>query len=115
MNEMLLIIKGLSQNAFLFITLSFAYSLLLPYTKKTSSGVQGLIYGVTFSFIAGLGMMMAIELIPGKVIDGRILMVGVCGAYGGPLAGFISALIVSGFRVLIGGSGVVLGSIGIQF
>lgn len=98
MNEMLLIIKGLSQNVFLFIALSFAYSLLLTYSRKTSSCVQGLIYGVTFSIIAGLGMMMNIELMPGSVIDGRILMVGLCGAYGGPLAEFISVVIVSGFR-----------------
>jgi len=85
MNDTLLIIKGLSQNIFLFITLSFVYSLLLPYLRRTSSLAQGLIYGVTFSTIAGLGMMMNIELMPGRVIDGRIMMVGICGAYGGVL------------------------------
>ena len=113
MSEIIIVLKGLSQNACLFIALSFLYSLLSPYSEKVSRNVQSLIYGVTFSGIAGLGMLMQIELMPGMVVDGRIMLLGICGAYGGPLAGFVATLIVSGFRLLMGGSGVFIGLAGI--
>ncbi len=69
--------------------------------------------GTLFSFIAGVGMLMRIELSPGMVIDGRIILVGLAGAYGGRTSGMTAGILVATFRVLCGGIGAWTGCAGI--
>ncbi|MBT4269325.1 MAG: PAS domain S-box protein [Deltaproteobacteria bacterium] len=63
--------------------------------------------------IAVIGMISRIELSDGHYIDGRIILVGISAAYAHPIAGIVSALLVSMFRVSLGGAGVPIGVIGI--
>ena len=63
--------------------------------------------------IAVIGMISRIELDDGHYIDRRIILVGISAAYAHPIAGIVSALLVSMFRVSLGGAGVPIGVIGI--
>ena len=112
MGDFFIILKGLSINICFFLALSYLVSLARQYFKSKSKFLKGLINGLIFSVIAGIGMMMHIELMPGRIIDGRIMLVGLAGAYGGLVSGVTATLLVSIFRIFIGGP-IILGCIGI--
>ena len=68
--------------------------------------IEYVLNGVLFALIAGIGMMMRIKLGEGHYIDGRIILVGMSAAYVHPIAGVVSAILVSCFRMMMGGAGV---------
>jgi hypothetical protein len=84
MIDLSLLFKGLAQNILLFFSLAFLYSNLRSLIGFAPRFIQGVVNGLAFALIAIVGMLMRIELLPGSVIDGRIIMVGIAGAYGGP-------------------------------
>jgi len=113
MIELPLMFKGLAQNILLFFSLAFLHSNLRSLLESIPRAVQGMINGLAFSLIAVVGMLMRIELLPGSVIDGRIIMVGMAGAYGGPVCGITAGLLVILFRIYLGGVGLATGCAGI--
>lgn len=114
MHPILLIVKGLAQNISLFLALSCLYVFSSPYPKTSSKYSQDMVRGVIFAFVAGLGMLLNMEPTPHRIIDGRILIVGIAGAYGGVVAGASAVLPVVLFQSIIGGSGAVLDCLGIM-
>ncbi|MBT4090400.1 MAG: hypothetical protein HOE30_18085, partial [Deltaproteobacteria bacterium] len=80
---------------------------------KIPPNSQNIFNGILFAVIAVIGMISRIELSDGHYIDGRIILVGISAAYAHPVAGIVSALLVSMFRVSLGGAGVPIGVIGI--
>ena len=113
MDELLVVIKGLSQNISLFLSLAFIYYLLTSTVKISSKVLRDFLIGFVFSMIAGLGMVLRIQVAPGLYIDGRLLLVGISGAFNGPVSGITTTFFVLIFRVLLGGNGVLVGSFGI--
>lgn len=103
--------NGMLFNFLIFFFLASLYNQIN--TRNISLIKKNCLTGVIFGAIACLGMVIGIELQPGLKIDGRVLIVGVSAAYGGPISGIISALIVSVFRAYIGGLGVYVGIAGI--
>lgn len=113
MIDLSVLFKGLAQNILLFFSLAFLYGNLRSLIGSAPGSIQGLVKGLVFALIAIVGMLMRIELLPGTIIDGRILMVGIAGAYGGPIAGITAGLLVALFRIYIGGVGFMVGCAGI--
>ena len=113
MIDLSLLFKGLAQNILLFFSLAFLYGNLRSLIGFAPRFIQGVVNGLAFALIAIVGMLMRIELLPGSVIDGRIIMVGIAGAYGGPLTGITAGLLVALFRIYIGGVGLAVGCAGI--
>ncbi len=70
--------------------------------------------GGSFALIAFVGMTLPVEIIPGVKIDGRILIVGIAGAFYGPVAGLFTGGLVTLIRIFMGGNLVLLGSLGIM-
>jgi LytS/YehU family sensor histidine kinase len=113
MIDLSILFKGLAQNILLFFSLAFLYGNLRSLIGFAPGFIQGLVNGLAFALIAIVGMLMRIELLPGTVIDGRIIMVGIAGAYGGPVTGIAAGLLVVLFRIYIGGVGLAVGCAGI--
>ena len=113
MVDLPLLFKGLAQNILLFFSLAFLHGNLRSLIGFAPRFIQGVVNGLAFALIAIVGMLMRIELLPGSVIDGRIIMVGIAGAYGGPVTGITAGLLVALFRIYIGGVGLAVGCAGI--
>ena len=103
------LITGLATNIALLLSLTLLYNLFRTYLPKGSPVDNGIVYGVLFGGIAVLGMLMRISILPGIVIDGRVVIAGLAGAFGGPITGAVAGLIISGYRLLIGGIGTTAG------
>ena len=69
---------------------------------------QGL-SGLLFGGICVIGMMTPIELTPGVIFDARSVVLSMAGLFGGPIVGGIAAAIAGGYRLWIGGGGVLVG------
>lgn len=110
---MLQLLKGLFLNFLFFFFLASLFNQVQFNKTIFNSFAQNVLTGIIFGAIACLGMAMGIELQPGLKIDGRIILVGVASAYGGPLSGVIAAIIVCAFRAFLGGLGVYVGIAGI--
>jgi PAS domain S-box-containing protein len=99
------LITGLAINVALLLSLTLLYNLFRTYLPKRSSINSGIVYGVLFGGIAVLGMLMRISILPGVNIDGRVVIAGLAGAFGGPITGAAAGLIISGYRLFLGGIG----------
>ncbi|MDZ4180871.1 MAG: ATP-binding protein, partial [Coriobacteriia bacterium] len=67
--------------------------------------LSGLLYGL----VAVAGMATPVTIAPGLIFDGRTIVIGIAGLFGGPVVAGIAALIAGAFRLNIGGPGVVMG------
>lgn len=103
------LITGLATNIALLLSLTLLYNLIKTYLPKGSPVDNGIVYGVLFGGIAVLGMLMRLSILPGVVIDGRVVIAGLAGAFGGPLTGVVAGLIISGYRLMVGGVGTTAG------
>ncbi len=101
------IIINLSQNIALLLSLTFAFSFMRPYMNRLHPVIQSVLGGVIFGIFGVIGMLVAVQITPGFILDGRTVMIAVAGAYGGGVPAVIAAIIVSMFRLLVGGAGTV--------
>lgn len=113
MVDISILFKGMSINFLVFFFLAFLYNQTRLARNEISTFSRDCLTGIVFGAIACFGMAMGIELQPGLKVDGRIVIVGMAAAYGGPVSGGVAALCVSGFRAFIGGAGVYVGLAGI--
>lgn len=97
---------GLSQNIALLLALTFIYGLVSPRVEQLATRVQDVVRGIVFGLFAAISMTLPIQLQPGLFLDGRTLVIIIAGMYGGPVSAIIATLIVSVYRVIIGGIGV---------
>ncbi|ANK81634.1 MAG: hypothetical protein TEF_13140 [Rhizobiales bacterium NRL2] len=54
-------------------------------------------------------MLMATEVMPGIIFDGRTVVLSMGALFGGPLVAAISAAMAAGFRIWLGGGGALIG------
>ncbi len=101
----------LAQNLALMVTLTFGYRLITRRMRSVHLLRQSALYGVLFALIALAGMQMPVEVLPGMILDARAIVVLLAAPFGGIWAGIISAIIVSVYRIYLGGSGVLIGVI----
>ncbi len=65
--------------------------------------------GVLFGGICVIGMMTPIEMTPGVIFDARSVVLSMSGLFGGPVVGGVAAVIAGGYRLWLGGGGVLVG------
>jgi PAS domain S-box-containing protein len=68
-----------------------------------------LLAGLLFGGATILGMVTPVIHQPGLIFDGRSIVLGIAGFFGGPLVALVSAAIAAGFRLSLGGSGAPMG------
>ena len=113
MNINIKFLTELLQHIGIFFLLVYIFRYQLSAKYKVPPKTQNILNGILFAVIAGIGMISRIELGEGQYVDGRIILVGISAAYIHPIAGVVSALLVSMFRISMGGVGVPIGVIGI--
>ncbi|WP_372867528.1 LytS/YhcK type 5TM receptor domain-containing protein, partial [Pseudomonas sp.] len=78
---------------------------LLRSRGLTAQFVSGLLFGG----VCVIGMLTATTIQPGIIHDARTVVLSMAGLFGGPLVAGIAALLAGGFRLWLGGAGVVVG------
>lgn len=66
---------------------------------------QGFLFGIT----AIIGMLYPFVLTEGIIFDGRTIVVSLCTLFFGPLSGGVAVVLSAGFRIYLGGAGVIMG------
>ena len=102
------VLGGLIHNATLLLTLAAAYSLFIVRLPRERLSVQ-LLNGLVFGVVALIGMVYPVTLMPGLIFDGRTVVVGLAGVFGGVPAAAVSAVIAAGYRIWLGGPAVYMG------
>jgi len=102
------ILTELIHNAALLLALVAAYSLFIVRLPRERLSVQFL-NGLVFGLVALVGMLYPVHLMPDLIFDGRTVVVGLAGLFGGALAAAVAALIAAAYRVWLGGPGVYMG------
>src|SRR5690606_40634068 len=67
------------------------------------------VIGIWFGLAAIAGMMQPFELREGLFFDGRAIIIGLAGFFGGWIPAVISSLLSMSFRIYLGGTGVYAG------
>lgn len=99
-----MIILGLIQNVALLVTLSVVQQLILRRWERHSTGHR-VLSGLLFGSVAILGMMTPVKLLPGVILDGRSVILGISGLFGGPVVASVAAAMAGAYRLYLGGAG----------
>ena len=102
------LLRELLNNATLLLTLAVVYSLFIAPLPRERTAVR-LLNGLLFGTVALVGMLNPVTLVPGVIFDGRTVVVSLAGVFGGTPSAAVAALIATGYRVWLGGPGVVMG------
>jgi PAS domain S-box-containing protein len=104
---------ALFNNLAIFIALVAAYGFLIGRFEKSNPLQRQAWVGLAFGFFA-IGCMYAkIPVYEGVIVDQRNAVVALSGAFGGPLAALVSAILAASYRVYLGGGGVLAGAVGV--
>jgi len=107
-------ILELAKGAGLLLAISYLVS--WNYQKEYKSEyVRELFNGFYFGIAAVIGMMAPLHLSEGIIFDARTVVLGVGCALGGPITAATATLISLLYRLHIGGTGVLIGSLSIVF
>jgi LytS/YehU family sensor histidine kinase len=104
---------GLFNNLALLIIFVTIYGFLIGRLGNARPMKRQFILGIAFALFAFGCMQVKIPVTEGVFVDQRNAIVIMSGAFGGPLAAAITALTAVVIRVIIGGRGVLGGSLGI--
>lgn len=98
----------LIHNIALLIALTVALQLLTTWLDSRSKRYQ-IATGLLFGSVSIIGMMTPLHFSPGVIYDGRSIVLGLAGLFGGPLTAVVAALIAGLYRASLGGAGAVAG------
>ena len=105
-----MILFGLIYNLSLLVALSIVSGFLekrYPRTKLSGLLFQGFLFGI----VAIVGMLQPLILSEGLIFDGRSVVLSLAAFFFGPVPGAVAGIMAIIFRITIGGSGVVLGTL----
>ena len=105
---------ALFNNIAIFIALISLYGYLNSYTVHLKKNWKMIITGLLFGLFAAGCMYARIPVYEGVIVDQRNAIIALSAAFGGPLAGFISAALAGMLRFYLGGAGVLGGIIGVN-
>ncbi len=95
---------GIVNNITLLLVLGFLYSVSIRrWDIKTVKGQ--LIAGFLFGIVAMIGMVLPVRYSPGLIFDGRTILLGTVGLFGGGLAAAVAAGLTGLLRIWQGGVG----------
>jgi len=104
---------GLFNNLAIFIILVAVYGVLNSYFEKSALLTRQVVVGVFFGLFAIGCMHVKIPVAEGVIVDQRNTIVALSGAFGGPLAAVFCAVMTGAYRIYLGGSGALGGTIGV--
>lgn len=103
-----MVIISLIYNLSLLVSISIIANFFedkIDYQSKKGQLFFGIIFGLT----AIMGMNYPFVLEEGVIFDGRSIVISLCSFFYGTLAGFVSALVTSAYRIYLGGIGAKIG------
>lgn len=104
----------LIQNVALIVMLA-TIQRYLARRLPTGSWVRRIVSGALYGLVAVIGMMIPFDLAEGIFYDGRSIVMGLAGLFGGAPVAVIAGLIAAAYRVYLGGVGVPAGVLTIVF
>lgn len=108
-----LLFLGLFNNLAIFIVLIAVYSYINGLIDNRRKLFRQLIMGLVFGSVAIICMQVKIPVYEGVLVDQRNAIIILGGAFGGPVAGVISAIFAASYRIYLGGAGVPGGCVGV--
>lgn len=97
------IFLSIAGNGALLLSLSFLYSLFIPYLQHSQHWVSAIITGVLFGGFALLNMFEPMRFGNGVIVDPRNVILMVAAAVSGFRAGFGAFIVVASYRIYLGG------------
>jgi PAS domain S-box-containing protein len=94
------------------LSLLVAFSVLSGFinARYDKSGLAGKIFqGLLLGTVACIGMFHPFILEQGIIFDGRSIVISLCTLFFGPVSGIITAVMAIVYRIILGGSGSVMG------
>ena len=99
---------GVLNNLTLLLALGFLYSVCIRrWDGRTLKGK--LVMGLLFGGVAIIGMLFPMSFTPGIFFDGRTILLGIIGLFGGGPAALIAVLMTGLMRISQGGDGMAMG------
>ncbi|MHC1759030.1 MAG: PAS domain S-box protein [Negativicutes bacterium] len=95
---------GILNNVSLLLALGFLYSVCACHWD-TNSSTGKLVSGFLFGAFAILGMLFPLQYSPGIAFDGRTILLGIIGLFGGWQAAAVAVLMTGALRLWQGGVG----------
>lgn len=89
---------------------AIGYTLIRSHARRLGPRLEAALLGLVFGLGALLSMSAPLELKPGIIFDGRGAMIILSAGFGGPLAAVVCGLLVSLYRLHIGGAGAYIGA-----
>jgi PAS domain S-box-containing protein len=99
-----MMLLDLIQNVVLLVALAAASQVIearWQVRRLTSQFLHGLLFGA----VGVVGMMTPVHFQPGIIFDGRSIILGVAGLFGGPIVALMAALMCVTYRLWLGGVG----------
>lgn len=100
--------KDLLYNTTLLISMSIVGNIFYIKPRK-SPFYASILHGLIVGGIGIVLMLSAVELSPGLIFDTRSILISVTAIFYGVIPTGIAVLIISAYRIVIGGTGAVMG------
>ncbi|SPF46972.1 PAS/PAC sensor hybrid histidine kinase (modular protein) [Syntrophobacter sp. SbD1] len=104
-----MILLSLIQNISILVSLTVIHQIIVRKWEKSSIKYQ-ILSGILFGSVGIVGMMTPLTLKPGIIFDGRSIILGIAGLFGGPLVASLAAGICACYRLYLGGAGALVGT-----
>lgn len=98
---------ALGQNIALMLSLTYLYGLILNTPRLARLNASHLLEGLVFGLFGILAMVTSVEVSPGFFMDSRFVVVMLTACFSGPVAALVCGLMVTVYRLGLGGVGVV--------
>lgn len=99
-----MIYLALAQNLALLVCLSLVHALMMRKLQGRDLPLK-VLSGLFFGTVTLVGMLTPMLWAPGVIFDGRSIVLGVAGLFGGPVPALLAALMAAAFRLHLGGAG----------
>jgi PAS domain S-box-containing protein len=104
---------SLFNNLAIFIILVASYGVLNRFFEKSNLLVRQTAFGLIFGAFAIGCMFVKIPVYEGVIVDQRNTIVALSGAFSGPLAAILCAIMAGSYRIYLGGGGTFAGVVGV--
>ena len=98
-----------SQILALLVALTYLFGRIMRRWPARGDGVNTVLQSLLFASIAISGMQVPIQMAPGVILDGRVIVVSLAALFVGPRASIGAAVLVAAYRLHLGGIGAVPG------
>lgn len=102
------IVRGLTLNVALLLSISIVYNAFLIKVREKKLYYEVLLGGVT-GFVGILLIINSVQLETGVIFDTRSILISMCGLFFGLVPTAVAAVMIAGYRIFIGGPGVLTG------